>query len=136
MTFTAAALLVQQSVLRSMTRLPPLPHIKLIVCECGACAWASPAGSVIPLSSWLPPGKAEINADRKLEEKRAAEAKARFEARQARLEREKPPALHARYKSASGYKLSAAKISTLPPCFGAGKEKQAQASRTGGYSGG
>lgn len=41
----------------------------------------------------FPSGKAEIAAIRQ-EEKRAAEAKARFEARQARLEREKRLALN------------------------------------------
>ncbi len=53
--------------------------------ECGACAWVCPS-----TFAWcnISVRKAEIAAIRQ-EEKRAAEAKARFEARQARLEREK-----------------------------------------------
>ena len=54
--------------------------------ECGACAWVCPSN--IPLVQYFRQEKAEIYAI-SLEEKRAAEAKARFEARQARLEREK-----------------------------------------------
>ncbi|MEF3205643.1 electron transport complex subunit RsxC [Klebsiella quasipneumoniae subsp. similipneumoniae] len=54
--------------------------------ECGACAWVCPSN--IPLVQYFRQEKAEIAAIR-LEEQRAAEAKARFEARQARLEREK-----------------------------------------------
>lgn len=54
--------------------------------ECGACAWVCP--SSIPLVQYFRQEKAEIYAI-SMEEKRAAEAKARFEARQARLEREK-----------------------------------------------
>jgi electron transport complex protein RnfC len=54
--------------------------------ECGACAWVCP--SSIPLVQYFRQEKAEIYAIAE-EEKRNAEAKARFEARQARLEREK-----------------------------------------------
>ena len=54
--------------------------------ECGACAWVCPSN--IPLVQYFREEKAEIYAI-SLEDKRAAEAKARFEARQARLEREK-----------------------------------------------
>ncbi|EPY6729318.1 electron transport complex subunit RsxC [Klebsiella quasipneumoniae] len=54
--------------------------------ECGACAWVCPSN--IPLVQYFRQEKAEIAAIRQ-EEQRAAEAKARFEARQARLEREK-----------------------------------------------
>ncbi|MGY6029752.1 electron transport complex subunit RsxC [Phytobacter sp. AG2a] len=54
--------------------------------ECGACAWVCP--SSIPLVQYFRQEKAEIYAIAQ-EEKRNAEAKARFEARQARLEREK-----------------------------------------------
>ncbi|WP_174509355.1 electron transport complex subunit RsxC [Klebsiella oxytoca] len=54
--------------------------------ECGACAWVCPSN--IPLVQYFRQEKAEITAIRQ-EEKRAAEAKARFEARQARLERDK-----------------------------------------------
>ncbi|MEO3988569.1 electron transport complex subunit RsxC [Pseudocitrobacter cyperus] len=54
--------------------------------ECGACAWVCP--SSIPLVQYFRQEKAEISAIRQ-EEQRAAEAKARFEARQHRLERDK-----------------------------------------------
>ncbi|POP50027.1 electron transport complex subunit RsxC [Superficieibacter electus] len=54
--------------------------------ECGACAWVCPSN--IPLVQYFRQEKAEIYAI-SLEDKRAAQAKARFEARQARLEREK-----------------------------------------------
>ncbi|GHM18831.1 hypothetical protein ECZU43_28890 [Escherichia coli] len=58
--------------------------------ECGACAWVCPSN--IPLVQYFRQEKAEIAAIRQ-EEKRAA-AKARFEARRARLEREKRLALN------------------------------------------
>lgn len=54
--------------------------------ECGACAWVCP--SQIPLVQYFRQEKAEIRAIAD-ETRRAAEAKTRFEARQARLEREK-----------------------------------------------
>ncbi|WP_312686056.1 electron transport complex subunit RsxC [Kosakonia sp.] len=54
--------------------------------ECGACAWVCPSN--IPLVQYFRQEKAEIYAIAE-EEKRTAEAKARFEARQARLERDK-----------------------------------------------
>ncbi|WP_299999970.1 electron transport complex subunit RsxC, partial [uncultured Cedecea sp.] len=54
--------------------------------ECGACAWVCPSN--IPLIQYFRQEKAEIR-EIELEAKRTAEAKARFEARQARLEREK-----------------------------------------------
>ncbi|MBR7529786.1 electron transport complex subunit RsxC [Klebsiella michiganensis] len=54
--------------------------------ECGACAWVCPSN--IPLVQYFRQEKAEIYALAQ-EEKRAAEAKLRFEARQARLERDK-----------------------------------------------
>ncbi|MBC1184354.1 electron transport complex subunit RsxC [Kluyvera sp. SCKS090646] len=65
--------------------------------ECGACAWVCP--SSIPLVQYFRQEKAEINAIRQ-EEQRAAEAKARFEARQQRLEREKA-AREERHKKAA-----------------------------------
>ena len=65
--------------------------------ECGACAWVCP--SSIPLVQYFRQEKAEISAIRQ-EEQRAAEAKARFEARQQRLEREKI-AREARHKKAA-----------------------------------
>ncbi len=54
--------------------------------ECGACAYVCPSN--IPLVQYYRQEKAELRAI-DLEAKRAAEAKARFEARQARLKREK-----------------------------------------------
>ncbi|WP_318373273.1 electron transport complex subunit RsxC [Enterobacter sp.] len=65
--------------------------------ECGACAWVCPSN--IPLVQYFRQEKAEIYAIAQ-EEKRAAEAKMRFEARQARLEREKEARL-ARHKQAA-----------------------------------
>ncbi len=57
--------------------------------ECGACAWVCPSN--IPLVQYFRQEKAEIAAIRQ-EEQRAAEAKARFEARQARRSVRKPRA--------------------------------------------
>ncbi|QGY29001.1 electron transport complex subunit RsxC [Pantoea cypripedii] len=54
--------------------------------ECGACAYVCPSN--IPLVQYYRQEKAELRAI-DLEAKRTAEAKARFEARQSRLEREK-----------------------------------------------
>jgi electron transport complex protein RnfC len=65
--------------------------------ECGACAWVCPSN--IPLVHYFRQEKAEIYAVAQ-EEKRAAEAKARFEARQSRLEREKA-ARQERHKQAA-----------------------------------
>ncbi|EOV0645091.1 electron transport complex subunit RsxC [Cronobacter turicensis] len=66
--------------------------------ECGACAYVCPSN--IPLVQYFRQEKAEIRAIAE-EEKRAAEAKARFEARQARLEREKAARLERHKKSAA-----------------------------------
>ncbi|MDW2714713.1 electron transport complex subunit RsxC [Klebsiella pasteurii] len=65
--------------------------------ECGACAWVCPSN--IPLVQYFRQEKAEISAIAQ-EEKRAAEAKVRFEARQARLERDKAARLE-RHKQAA-----------------------------------
>ena len=65
--------------------------------ECGACAWVCPSN--IPLVQYFRQEKAEIYAISQ-EEKRAAEAKARFEARAARLERDKAARLE-RHKQAA-----------------------------------
>jgi Na+-translocating ferredoxin:NAD+ oxidoreductase subunit C len=65
--------------------------------ECGACAWVCPSN--IPLVQYFRQEKAEIAAIR-LEEKRAADAKARFEARAERLEREKAARLERHKQSA------------------------------------
>ncbi len=54
--------------------------------ECGACAYVCPSN--IPLVQYYRQEKAEIQA-LDLESRKAVEAKARFDARQARLEREK-----------------------------------------------
>lgn len=90
--------------------------------ECGACAWVCPSN--IPLVQYFRQEKAEIYAISQ-EKKRAAEAKARFEARQARLEREKAARLE-RHKSAvvqpapKDHDAIAAALARV-------KEKQAQA---------
>ncbi|HBI11945.1 MAG TPA: electron transport complex subunit RsxC, partial [Franconibacter pulveris] len=65
--------------------------------ECGACAYVCPSN--IPLVQYFRQEKAEIRAIAE-EERRAAEAKARFEARQARLEREKAARLERHKQSA------------------------------------
>ncbi|MBV4366594.1 electron transport complex subunit RsxC [Erwinia phyllosphaerae] len=64
--------------------------------ECGACAYVCPSN--IPLVQYYRQEKAEIRAI-DLEAERTAQAKARFEARQARLEREKQ-AREARHQQA------------------------------------
>ncbi|EHF8303217.1 electron transport complex subunit RsxC, partial [Salmonella enterica subsp. enterica serovar Typhi] len=92
--------------------------------ECGACAWVCPSN--IPLVQYFRQEKAEINAIR-LEEKRAAEAKARFEARQARLEREKAARL-ARHKSAA-VQPAAKDQDAIAAALARVKEKQAQATQ-------
>ncbi|TDN60214.1 electron transport complex protein RnfC [Scandinavium goeteborgense] len=66
--------------------------------ECGACAWVCPSN--IPLVQYFRQEKAEISAIQQ-EEKRAAEAKARFEARAARLERDKAARLERHKQSAA-----------------------------------
>ena len=66
--------------------------------ECGACAWVCPSN--IPLVQYFRQEKAEIYAIAQ-EERRAAEAKIRFEARQARLEREKAARLERHKQSAA-----------------------------------
>jgi electron transport complex protein RnfC len=65
--------------------------------ECGACAWVCPSN--IPLVQYFRQEKAEISAIRE-EEKRAADAKARFEARAERLERDKAARLERHKKAA------------------------------------
>jgi electron transport complex protein RnfC len=65
--------------------------------ECGACAYVCPSN--IPLIQYFRKEKAEIR-EIELEAKRTAEAKVRFEARQARLEREKAARLE-RHKQAA-----------------------------------
>lgn len=64
--------------------------------ECGACAWVCPSN--IPLVQYYRQEKAELHAI-DLETERTAQAKARFEARQQRLEREKT-ARESRYQQA------------------------------------
>ncbi|HEY3987335.1 electron transport complex subunit RsxC [Cedecea sp.] len=65
--------------------------------ECGACAYVCPSN--IPLVQYFRQEKAEIR-EIELEAKRTIEAKARFEARQERLEREKAARLE-RHKNAA-----------------------------------
>lgn len=65
--------------------------------ECGACAYVCPSN--IPLVQYFRQEKAEIR-EIELEAKRTLEAKARFEARQERLEREKAARLE-RHKNAA-----------------------------------
>ncbi|NPE49918.1 electron transport complex subunit RsxC [Dickeya dadantii] len=65
--------------------------------ECGACAYVCPSN--IPLVQYYRQEKAEIQA-LDLESRKAVEAKARFDARQARLEREKQ-AREQRHKQAA-----------------------------------
>lgn len=89
--------------------------------ECGACAWVCPSN--IPLVQYFRREKAEINAIRQ-EEKRSVEAKARFEARKARLEREKATYL-ARHKSLS-VQSTAKDQNTIAAALARVKEKQAQ----------
>ena len=90
--------------------------------ECGACAWVCPSN--IPLVQYFRQEKAEIYAISQ-EEKRAAEAKARFEARQARLGREKAARLE-RHKSAA-VQPAAKDHDAIAAALARVKEKQAQA---------
>ncbi|HEE0081311.1 electron transport complex subunit RsxC [Citrobacter youngae] len=90
--------------------------------ECGACAWVCPSN--IPLVQYFRQEKAEIYAISQ-EEKRAAEAKARFEARQARLEREKAARLE-RHKSAA-VQPAPKDHDAIAAALARVKEKQAQA---------
>ena len=80
----------------------------------------------IPLVQYFRQEKAEIAAIRQ-EEKRAAEAKARFEARQARLEREKAARLE-RHKSAA-VQPAAKDKDAIAAALARVKEKQAQATQ-------
>ncbi|MCO4162734.1 electron transport complex subunit RsxC [Citrobacter youngae] len=90
--------------------------------ECGTCAWVCPSN--IPLVQYFRQEKAEIYAISQ-EEKRAAEAKARFEARQARLEREKAARLE-RHKNAA-VQPAAKDHDAIAAALARVKEKQAQA---------
>ncbi len=90
--------------------------------ECGACAWVCPSN--IPLVQYYRQEKAELRAI-DLEAKRTAEAKARFEARQARLEREKL-AREARHAQAKR-KVSASEQNEITAALERVKAKQAAA---------
>ncbi|MDF7760735.1 electron transport complex subunit RsxC, partial [Kosakonia cowanii] len=90
--------------------------------ECGACAWVCPSN--IPLVQYFRQEKAEIYAIAE-EERRTAEAKARFEARQARLEREKL-ARQARHKQAAA-KPGEEDKQAIEAALSRVKEKQAAA---------
>ncbi|CAM6195689.1 hypothetical protein CISECK367B_00435 [Citrobacter sedlakii] len=92
--------------------------------ECGACAWVCPSN--IPLVQYFRQEKAELNAIIQ-EEKRAAEAKARFEARQARLEREKAARLE-RHKKAA-VQPAAKDQDAIAAALARVKQKQAQATQ-------
>ncbi|WP_224688341.1 electron transport complex subunit RsxC [Escherichia fergusonii] len=92
--------------------------------ECGACAWFCPSN--IPLVQYFRQEKAEIAAIRQ-EERRAAEAKARFEARQARLEREKAARLE-RHKKAAVQPAEKDK-DAIAAALARVKEKQTQATQ-------
>ncbi|EMM5415872.1 electron transport complex subunit RsxC [Citrobacter amalonaticus] len=92
--------------------------------ECGACAWVCPSN--IPLVQYFRQEKAELYAIGQ-EEKRAAEAKARFEARQARLEREKAARLE-RHKKAA-VQPAAKDQDAIAAALARVKEKQAQATQ-------
>ena len=92
--------------------------------ECGACAWVCP--SSIPLVQYFRQEKAEINEIR-LEDQRAAEAKARFEARQLRLEREKI-AREERHKKAA-VQPTAKDQDAIHAALARVKEKQQQATQ-------
>lgn len=93
--------------------------------ECGACAWVCP--SSIPLVQYFRQEKAEIHAIRQ-EEQRAAEAKARFEARQQRLEREKI-AREARHKKAAVQPSSQKDQEAIQAALARVKAKQQQATQ-------
>ncbi|EPC3803665.1 electron transport complex subunit RsxC [Enterobacter ludwigii] len=93
--------------------------------ECGACAWVCPSN--IPLVQYFRQEKAEIYAI-SMEEKRAAEAKARFEARQARLEREKL-ARQARHKQAA-VQLGEKDQDAINAALARVREKKATAAQT------
>ena len=92
--------------------------------ECGACAWVCPSN--IPLVQYFRQEKAELYAISQ-EEKRAAEAKARFEARQARLEREKAARLE-RHKKAA-VQPAAKDQDAIAAALARVKEKQVQATQ-------
>ncbi|BES18032.1 electron transport complex subunit RsxC [Escherichia fergusonii] len=92
--------------------------------ECGACAWVCPSN--IPLVQYFRQEKAEIAAIHQ-EERRAAEAKARFEARQARLEREKAARLE-RHKKAAVQPAEKDK-DAIAAALARVKEKQTQATQ-------
>ncbi len=92
--------------------------------ECGACAWVCPSN--IPLVQYFRQEKAEIAAIRQ-EEKRAAEAKARFEARAERLEREKAARLE-RHKQAA-VQPAAKDQAAIEAALSRVREKQQQATQ-------
>ncbi|EHM46368.1 electron transport complex subunit RsxC [Yokenella regensburgei] len=92
--------------------------------ECGACAWVCPSN--IPLVQYFREEKAEIKAIAD-EEKRAAEAKIRFEARQARLERDKA-ARQARHQQSAAQPSKTDK-SAIDAALARVREKQQQATQ-------
>lgn len=90
--------------------------------ECGACAYVCPSN--IPLVQYFRQEKAEIR-EIALEAKRTVEAKARFEARQERLEREKAARLE-RHKNAA-VQPSAKDNDAIQAALARVKSKKAQA---------
>ncbi|AIR61928.1 electron transporter RnfC [Cedecea neteri] len=91
--------------------------------ECGACAYVCPSN--IPLVQYFRQEKAEIR-EIELEAKRTVEAKARFEARQERLEREKAARLE-RHKNAA-VQPTAKDNDAIQAALARVKSKKAQAS--------
>jgi electron transport complex protein RnfC len=91
--------------------------------ECGACAYVCPSN--IPLVQYFRQEKAEIR-EIELEAKRTLEAKARFEARQERLEREKAARLE-RHKNAA-VQPTAKDNDAIQAALARVKSKKAQAS--------
>ena len=94
--------------------------------ECGACAWVCPSN--IPLVQYFRQEKAEIYAI-SMEEKRAAEAKARFEARQARLEREKAGSPGSAINKRPCNPLRKIRMRSMPPWRGFVRKKPRLRSR-------
>ncbi|PVY69635.1 electron transport complex protein RnfC [Tamilnaduibacter salinus] len=91
--------------------------------ECGACSWVCP--SQIPLVQYYRSTKGEIREQRE-EQIRADRARERFEARQARLEREQAE----KEAKRQARKEAAAKARQTPPASKAAPERSAAASET------
>ncbi|NHB91861.1 electron transport complex subunit RsxC [Photorhabdus cinerea] len=92
--------------------------------ECGACAYVCPSN--IPLVQYYRQEKAEINILDQ-ENRRSAEAKIRFEAKQARMEREKQ-AREERHKKAA-VQIDHQDKNTVQAALSRAREKQADAGK-------